>query len=148
MAQQISDPGWQPLQPLWQRVPTRGGDGRSLADFIMLIPRLGALPEHRRERICWEFRDLAERHAEVVHLVEFNLALGLLWLSVDSTPGVIPGLVAAIRERVPEAVLIGHDCAAPGAARRRAPLLGRIRDRILRLGARRLLPGPPDSGPR
>jgi len=34
-----------PGAPLWQRVPTRDDDGRPLADFMMLVPRLREQPQ-------------------------------------------------------------------------------------------------------
>ena len=49
----IAHPGQRlgPAEPLWRLSPTRTDDGRNLADFMMLIPGLGARPEAARELV-------------------------------------------------------------------------------------------------
>jgi len=87
-----------------------------------------------------------------VHFADLNLRLGLVWISVESRPGLIPQLAAEIRRRIPEAVLVGHDCGdprpPPGLAASALPGPGRLKTRILRLGARLRGLSPPDSGTR
>jgi len=136
--------GYRPARPLWQRAPVQDDDGCLLSDFMMLIPKLSRAPAFRRERVCVELSGLFREHGERVHFAELNLKLNVLWISVDAVPGLIPELVAAVRERIPEAVLIGHDY-GDSPRRRSVGLLPRLKDRILRLGGRRPALSRPDS---
>jgi hypothetical protein len=43
-----------------------------------------------------------------VVFADLNLKLNLLWVSLRPRPGAISELVAAIRLRVPEALLVAH----------------------------------------
>ncbi|MFZ5574386.1 MAG: hypothetical protein ACOY5S_04175 [Pseudomonadota bacterium] len=101
------DAGLLPGAPLWQRAPTRDVNGRLLADFMMLIPRLRAQPPLEIERTSRELHAILALHQEVV-FADLNLRLNLLWVSLRPRPGAISELVAAIRLRVPQAVLIAH----------------------------------------
>jgi hypothetical protein len=84
-----------------------------LSDFMMLIPRLGTAPILRRERIYAELRAVFRDFGGQVRFADLNLRLSLLWISVEASPGVIRDLAGAIRRRIPEAVLIGHECGLP-----------------------------------
>jgi hypothetical protein len=142
-----------PSGPLWQRAPSRDADGRLLSDFVMLIPRLGSAPDLRRERVYAELQGLLRRYRQEVHFADLNLRLNLLWISVDPSPGLIRELVAAIRERIPEAVLIGHNWGTGVTAVQTLSVTSgkrgaRLRDRILRRGGRRRVLYPPDNGTR
>jgi hypothetical protein len=137
----------EPAEPLWQRAPSRDRDGRLLSDFMMRIPQLGNAPALRRERVCVELRAVFQAYSGQVCFADLNLRLNLVWISVESRPGLIPELVQEIRRRIPEAVLIGHDCAEPRRRSRPARVLAWLSRRIPRLGGRRRALSPPDSGP-
>ncbi|MFN3543919.1 MAG: hypothetical protein ACK4UX_03605 [Thiobacillus sp.] len=97
----------EPGTPLWQRAPTRDANGRLLADFMMLIPRLRLRPPQEIERTSRALHAVLSLHRDVV-FADLNLKLNLLWVSLRPNPGAISELVAAIRLRVPEAVLVAH----------------------------------------
>jgi len=96
-----------PGLPLWQLVPTRDSAGRRLTDFMMLIPRLRSRPPAEIERASSEIQFVLALHQDVV-FADLNLKLNLLWVSLRPRQGAISELVAAIRLRVPEAVLVAH----------------------------------------
>ncbi|MCA1978678.1 MAG: hypothetical protein LDL19_05515 [Thiobacillus sp.] len=97
----------EPGQPLWQIAPTRDRAGRRLTDFMMLIPRLRERPRSEVERTAREIQAVLSLHQDVV-FADLNLKLNLLWVSLRPRPGAIAELAAAIRLRVPEAVLVAH----------------------------------------
>jgi len=96
-----------PGLPLWQLAPTRDTAGARLTDFMMLIPRLRSRPQAEIERASRDIQAVLALHQDVV-FADLNLKLNLLWVSLRPRPGAISELVAAIRLRVPEAVLVGH----------------------------------------
>ena len=96
-----------PGLPLWQLVPTRDSAGQRLTDFMMLIPRLRSRPPAEIERASSEIQSVLTLHQDVV-FADLNLKLNLLWVSLRPRQGAISELVAAIRLRVPEAVLVSH----------------------------------------
>jgi hypothetical protein len=96
-----------PGLPLWQVAPTRDGAGRRLTDFMMLIPRLRSRPAAEIERTSSAIQAVLSLHQDVV-FADLNLKLNLLWVSLRPSPGAISELAAAIRLRVPEAVLVAH----------------------------------------
>jgi hypothetical protein len=96
-----------PSLPLWQVAPTRDSAGRRLTDFMMLIPRLRSRPPAEIERASREIQTVLSLHQDVV-FADLNLKLNLLWVSLRPSPGAISELAAAIRLRVPEAVLVAH----------------------------------------
>jgi len=97
-----------PGDPLWRRVPTADPCGRSLADFMLLIPGLKRWAPHRLEQLHVELRGLFRQHADQVVFADLNMKLNLLWISHRQGKGVSLALFEAIRERVPEAVLIAN----------------------------------------
>lgn len=97
----------EPGRPLWQLAPTRDATGKRLTDFMMLIPRLRTRPASEIERTSRAIQSVLALHQDVV-FADLNLKLNLLWVSLRPRPGAISELSAAIRIRVPEAVLIGH----------------------------------------
>lgn len=99
--------GAAPGVPLWQLAPTHDASGHLLTDFMMLIPRLRSRPSTEIERTSHEIQTVLSLHQDVV-FADLNLKLNLLWVSLRPRPGAISELVAAIRLRVPEAVLVGH----------------------------------------
>jgi len=96
-----------PGLPLWQLVPTRDMAGVRLTDFMMLIPRLRTRPHAEIERASRDIQAILALHQDVV-FADLNLKLNLLWVSLRPRQGAISELAAAIRLRVPEAVLVAH----------------------------------------
>jgi len=134
-----------PAQPLWRLAPTRGQDGRCLADFMMLIPGLAERPRVSRDRVAAEIRAVCESYGDRVAFADINYAINVLWVSVAAEPGLGGQLARAIRQRVPDALLVGGQLGpasglqAPGRA---SPSWWR---RLRRLsGVRMRLPGPRD----
>jgi hypothetical protein len=102
---QVATP--QPGLPLWQLAPTRDSEGVRLVDFMMLIPRLRSRPPAEIERKSSAIHSVLELHQDVV-FADLNLKLNLLWVSLRPRMGAISELAAAIRMRVPEAVLVAQ----------------------------------------
>ncbi|MEO1767217.1 hypothetical protein [Thiobacter aerophilum] len=94
-------------EPLWKRVPTRDEAGRPLADFMMLIPGLRDRPQAGILAVVVQVRRALAESREVV-FAHLDLRLNLLWVSVRARPGITLQVAARIRERVPEARLIGQ----------------------------------------
>ncbi len=44
--QLINSLGYKGSSPLWQRVPTKDDQGKLLADFMIIIPKLNKQPSH------------------------------------------------------------------------------------------------------
>jgi hypothetical protein len=101
-----------PGHPLWRRVPTVDPSGKSLNDFMLLIPGLKKQPTGRREQVFDELKDLFELHADQVVFADLNLKLNLLWVSHRQGKGITLKLFEAIRARVPEAVLVASQAEA------------------------------------
>jgi hypothetical protein len=99
--------GATPGTPLWQLAPTRDSNGRMLTDFMMLIPRLRSRSAAEIERASRDIQAVLALHKEVV-FADLNLRLNVLWVSLRPRQGAIAELAAAIRLRVPEAVLVAH----------------------------------------
>ncbi|MGF1642826.1 MAG: hypothetical protein ACFCUJ_04225 [Thiotrichales bacterium] len=97
---------WGPAQPLWQRVPTRCAEGKLLADFMMLIPRLNRLdPLQQQEKLRLLGGALSQyRHA--VAFADVNLRLNVLWVSFRPSQGRCTEIAAAVQAVVPEALLV------------------------------------------
>lgn len=95
----------EPGTPLWQIVPTRGTDGKLLADFMMIIPGLCKRPQHEINQALNNIQKVLEKFQDVV-FANFNLKINVLWVSVNCRNGIIIELVAAIQDSVPEALLI------------------------------------------
>ena len=111
-----------PGQPLWKRVPSRDCDGlggRLLADFMMLIPRLSSRSEERLKATVEELQGVFDYYREVVVFADLNLRLNLLWVSVRPVPGVTLELAAALKLRVPEAMLVANKAEATMAVNAR-----------------------------
>jgi hypothetical protein len=95
----------EPGTPLWQIVPTRDAEGRSLADFMMLIPRLNKCPKHIIDITLLNLQQELEKYQDVV-FANFNLKINVLWVSVNVKQGLILEMVNSIQKRVPQAVLV------------------------------------------
>ena len=72
----------EPGTPLWQVVPTRDADGRPLADFMMLVPRLNKCPRHIIDITLLNLQQALEQYHDVV-FANFNLKINVLWVSVN-----------------------------------------------------------------
>ncbi len=102
----------QPCEPLWKRVPTRDERGRPLTDFMMLIPRLRHWPGERIEAVYREIQAVFDYYADTVVFADLNLNLNLLWVSVRPSPGICLEMAAAVKHRVPEALLVASQAEA------------------------------------
>jgi len=105
-------PGTIPAQPLWRLAPTRGDDGHSLADFMMLIPGLAARPQACREQVSAAIREVCESYGDRVAFADINLAINVLWVSVAAEPGLGGRVARSIRQQVPDALLVGGQLGA------------------------------------
>jgi hypothetical protein len=105
-------PKYSPAAPLWRLAPTRAEDGRCVADFMMLIPGLGRRPRIYRERVAVLVRDVCESYGRQVVFADINYAINVLWVSVAAEPGLAGQVARAIRQRVPEALLVGGQLGA------------------------------------
>ncbi|HEC20738.1 MAG TPA: hypothetical protein ENI97_15600 [Gammaproteobacteria bacterium] len=97
-----------PAEPLWQRAPTVDETGQRLSDFMMLIPKLGKRPQQQIKQILEQLQRVIDDYHKAVVFVDLNLKLNVLWVSVKPVPGICLELPAAIKARIPEALLIGQ----------------------------------------
>ncbi|MET0013726.1 MAG: hypothetical protein ABW085_02240 [Sedimenticola sp.] len=107
-----------PGEPLWQRVPTRDAEGRSLFDFMMLIPRLKSAPRQRRDEVLKALQQVFDGFGEEVVFADLNMKTNLLWISIKPRHGACLELAEAVMARVPEAVLVANKAEALMGARR------------------------------
>jgi len=138
-------------EPLRHLAPVRDAKGASVADFMLLIPRLRergpAFAEHAVQilaRVC-------QQYGEQVCFADINLKTGAIWVSVQSRPGLCSEVARAIRLELPQALTVGGQLGAVqgglvvfAGMRRRVLWLSRIRQHVVR----RLLPSLPGSGSR
>lgn len=149
-----------PAIPLWRVAPTRGDDGRGVADFMMLIPRLAARSALERTHVEQAVREVCESYDGQVVFADINYRINVLWISIAPEPGLACRVARSVRDRVPDALLVGGQlgaataCAVVGDGRPRwrawldsAWSKGRVLSRIPRRVARLRGPGRPDSGP-
>jgi hypothetical protein len=132
-----------PAEPLWRLAPTRDGDGRCVADFMLLIPGLGAQPPAVRERIGGKVRKVCADFGDRVAFADLNYSINVLWVSVAAEPGLAAQVAQAIRRQVPEARLVGGQLGAVPSALvggGGGGLWGRLRFIGRRLGRRLRLP--------
>ncbi len=101
-------PGYTPSEPLWKRVPTHDETGQALADFMLLIPALGSRPEPAIRQTVREIERVLAAYRNVVVFADLNVRLNLLWVSVKPVPGICLELAAAVKMRVPEALLVAN----------------------------------------
>lgn len=139
-----SGPGLGPAEPLWRLVPTRADDGRSFADFMMLIPGLGTRPPQGRQRVTALIREVCESYGDQVAFADVNYAINVLWVSVSAEPGLVGRVAQAIRQQVPEALLVGGQLGAIYAITPSGPRNRAWRHHLSGLSRRatRLLRGP------
>lgn len=99
--------GIMPGEPLWKYAPTRDEDGRSFVDFMMIIPKLKKKPQNYIDRTLKEIEIVLSQYRHIVVFANMNLQINCLWISHRQQPGFCQELVTAIRNRVPEAMLVG-----------------------------------------
>lgn len=99
---------FQPIEPLWRRLPSRDERGRRLADFMMLIPGLKRRSEAEIRQRLQAIHEVLEDYREVIAFVEMNLRINTLWVSLQARPGLCLEIPAAIKCAVPEALLVGQ----------------------------------------
>jgi len=100
--------GLQQGGPLWKRAPARGDDGRLLSDFMMLIPGLGRRSAEHVQATVAELQAVFAYYRDFVVFADLNLKLNVLWVSVRPSPGITLELAAAVKHRVPEALLVAN----------------------------------------
>ena len=108
---QIRQPGSPALvgvEPLYLRVPTHTVDGTAYSDFMMLIPGLRDLPKVDFADRVGGLQAVLGSHQQVV-FADLNVPLNLLWVTLIPKQGLIVKLAKLLRERVPEATLVGHE---------------------------------------
>jgi hypothetical protein len=107
-----SGPALGPAEPLWKIVPQCDERGRSLSDFMMVIPGLRTRPTHVISKTIGDIHDILRLYRHVVVFADLNLKLNVLWVSVRPVPGICLELPAAIHARVPDAKLVAPDFGA------------------------------------
>ncbi len=105
--QLINSLALKPALPLRRRAPVNDEDGRPLGDFMMIIPKLRGKPQRLIAQVAREIEQVLASYRHVVVFADLNVKLNLLWVSVKPRPGICGELARAIRQRVPEALLVG-----------------------------------------
>lgn len=95
-----------PAEPLWKRAPAHDAEGRPLSDFMMIIPRLSRRPAAYIRRTLREIEAVLKAYEHAVVFADMNLRLNTLWVTVRPIPGICLELPAAVKLRVPEALLV------------------------------------------
>lgn len=111
-------PRLEPCEPLWKRVPARDENGRPLSDFMMLIPKMRSWPQGRIDRALEAFTGVLADYRHAVVFADLNLRLNILWVTVRPIPGIGLEIAAALKLRVPEALLVANKAEAILAERR------------------------------
>lgn len=99
--------GLMPGGPLYKIAPTRDENGKSFVDFMMIIPKLKKKPQKYIERTLKDIEMVLNQYSSVVVFANMNLKINCLWVSHKPQPGLCQELAAAIRHRIPEAMLVG-----------------------------------------
>jgi hypothetical protein len=95
-------------EPLRCRAPSHDENGKSLSDFMVLVPGLKNKPQTLINRTINEIHLALMHYQDAVVFAEFNLKLNLLWVSIKPVPGIRYEITGAIQQRVPEARLVSH----------------------------------------
>ena len=99
--------GFEPAQPLWKLAPTRDENGDRVSDFLMIIPKLRQKPEQYIRRTLNEIDAALKQFHHSVVFANMDMKLNTLWVSFKPEPGLFMDIAAAVKLRVPEAVLVG-----------------------------------------
>jgi hypothetical protein len=89
---------------------------------MMLVPGLGRETGLRQGRVAGLVHQACREFGDKVVFVDINLRLNVLWVTVRPELGLCREVASAIQLRVPEAVLVAGQLAAP---RKRLPLVRR-----------------------
>ncbi len=95
-------------EPLWKRAPTKDENGHPVSDFMMIVPKLSSHSQQHIQNTLREIESALQCYQNVVIFAEVNLKLNTLWVSVKPVPGICLELAAALKVRVPEALLVAH----------------------------------------
>jgi hypothetical protein len=78
-----------------------------MADFMMLIPGLGDRSRAERDFVADAVLAVCADFGEQVAFADINYRINVLWVSVEPEPGLAGRVARAMRERVPDALLVG-----------------------------------------
>jgi hypothetical protein len=98
--------GLMSAEPLWKIAPTRDENGDSFIDFMMIIPKLKQKPRDYIERTLSDIQLILNQYSNEVVFANMNLKINCLWISHRPRQGLCQELSAAIRRRIPEAMLV------------------------------------------
>lgn len=104
----VNSLGYTASQPMWQRVPTKDDQGKLLADFIMIIPKLNKQPTYYINNTIKKLKTALEQHTHTVFFADFNIKINVLWISYRATKGTCSEIAATIMQAVPEAKMIAE----------------------------------------
>ena len=96
-----------PAEPLWKLAPTRDENGKPLSDFLMIIPKLKHKPDHIIRETLAEIDIALRQFHNAVVFANMDMKLNTLWVSFRNQPGLYMDIVAAVKLRVPEALIVG-----------------------------------------
>lgn len=96
-----------PAEPLWKLAPTRDENGQRLGDFLMIIPKLRTRPEAHIKRTLQDIDATLKQFGQQVVFANMDMKLNTLWVSFKPEPGLFMKIAAAVKLRVPDAVLVG-----------------------------------------
>ncbi len=96
-----------PGVPLYKLAPTRDENGISFADFMLIIPRLKKKPQAYIDKTLRDIQMVLSRYSNDVVFANMDMKINCLWVSHRPRPGLCMELTSAIRQYVPEAMLVG-----------------------------------------
>lgn len=96
-----------PAEPLWKVAPTRDENGGPVSDILMIIPKLKLKPQHYIKQTLSDIEQALKQFSNIIIFANMDMKLNTLWVSFKAQPGVLAQIIAAIRLRVPEAVIVG-----------------------------------------
>lgn len=74
----------------------------------MLIPKLGSKPQTVLDETISRLQQVLGLYENIVVFADLNLNLNVLWVSTKAVPGICLELPAAIKMKVPEALLVAQ----------------------------------------
>lgn len=98
---------YDPADGLWRVVPKRDGEGRSCADFMMLMPGLKCSDQLRRQQVTILLKKVFDSFGDQILFADVNFRLNVLWVSVVAECGLCAEVASAIQEVIPDARLVG-----------------------------------------
>jgi hypothetical protein len=79
-----------------------------LADLMMLIPGLKRYSEAQLIRVQILLESVVREFGDKVVFADINLKLNVVWVTVLPEPGLCREVALAIRDRIPEALMVGN----------------------------------------